>query len=317
MVDLTGVTFMDCSCVGVLAAGARRAGPARLRVVGVAGRVRKVLDITGAAATVGIDPAGTGTPGHQRDAAVLETVEAVLAARAVLPDRDPRREALRTGAVERCVPLAARLAGHYRPAGQAGDDLVQVALIGMINAIDRYDPARGGRFISFALPTVFGELRRHFRDHTWGVHVPRQLQELRLSIDQAADALTQRLRHTPSTTELAEHLAVTREEVNEAMLAAAGYAPASLSRPLSAASPTQLADLIGEPDRELERVEQREAIMQMVARLPDQERQVLTHRFSGNLPQAQIARLLGVSQMQVSRLQRRALARLRVRLLAC
>jgi RNA polymerase sigma-B factor len=317
VVDLSGVTLLDCACITPLVEAARRAQPQAtdMHVVGARGRVRRVLEITGAAAELGIGPPGTGAAGNNRSGQDM-TVEAMLAARAVLPPADARRPVLRDLAVELCLPLAERLAGHYRQTGQPGDDLTQVAVVGLLKAVDRYEPARGVRFLSFALPTILGELRRHFRDYTWSVHVPRHLQELRLSINGVADAMTQRLRRTPTAGELADHLDQPLEDVSEAMVAAQGYTPASLSQAVGDGASIELGDLFGGPDEDLDRVDQHESLVLLMDALPDHEQRVLAYRFFGNLTQTQIAGLLGVSQMQVSRLQSRALGRLRRGLLA-
>ena len=317
VVDLSGVTLLDCACVTPLLEAARRAEPQAtdLYVVGARGRVRTVLEITGAAAELGIDR-GTRADRSDHDPAI-ETVEAMLAARAVLPAADPHRQVLRELAVERCLPLAERLAGHYRQAGQPGDELTQVAAVGLLKAVDRFEPARGVRFLGFALPTILGELRRYFRDQTWGVHVPRQWQELRLSINGAADAMTQRLRRAPTAGELAEHLDVPLADVWEAIVAAQGYAPASLSQPVGVdGRAIELGDVLGGPDEDMERVDRHLSLVPLMDALPDHEQRVLAYRFFGNLTQTEIAGLLGVSQMQVSRLQSRALGRLRRGLLA-
>jgi RNA polymerase sigma-B factor len=316
VVDLSGVTLFDCACINPLVAAGRRAQPQAtdLYVVGARGRVRTALEITGAAAELGIDAPDAVDQAAQEVA--VDFVEAMLAARAVLPAGDPRRRLLRDEAVELCLPLADRLSAHYRASGQPGDELAQVAAVGLLKAVDRYEPARGARFLSFALPTVLGELRRHFRDHTWGVHVPRHLQELRLSINSAADTMTQRLYRTPTPGEVAASLGVPLEDVLEALVAAQGYAPASLSQPVGDGASIDLADLVGGPDEELDRVDHHESLALLMGALPDHEQRVLAYRFYGNLTQTQIAGLLGVSQMQVSRLQSRALGRLRRSLLA-
>src|SRR3954447_24295124 len=229
VVDLSGVTLLDCACLSVLVEARGRAARqgTDLRFVGARSRVRRVLDITGVGAELGIGDAPSGD--HPVDGM---TVDAVLAARAVLPASDRRRKLLRDLAFELCLPLGARLAGHYRQSSQPGDELNQVAALGLLKAIDRYQPERGIGFLSFAFPTVLGELRRHFRDHTWGVHVPRHLQELRLSINLATESMTQRLRRAPTAGELADHLGAPVDDVTEAMVAARGYAPASLSQPV-------------------------------------------------------------------------------------
>jgi RNA polymerase sigma-B factor len=316
VVDLSGATLLDCACIGSLVRAGCRAQPQAtdLYVVGARGRVRKVLEITGAAAGLGVDTPDTAERAGREVA--VDTVEAMLAARAARPADDPCRQVLRDEAVELSLPLADRLAGHYRGLGQPGDELAQVAALGLLKAVDRYEPARGARFLSFAMPTVLGELRRHFRDHTWGVHVPRQLQELRLSINGAAETMTQRLQRTPTAGEVAAFLDIPLANMSEALVAAQAYAPASLSQPIGDGASIDLADLVGGPDEDLDRVDQHESLALLMDALPDHERQVLAYRFYGNLTQTEIAGLLGVSQMQVSRLQSRALGRLRRSLLA-
>jgi RNA polymerase sigma-B factor len=317
VVDMSGVTLLDCACVTVLVEAAQQAKRqgTDIRFVGAQGRVRRVLEITGAAVELGIDAPRTGVAGRVCGVAV-ETVEAVLAARAAVASDDPHRQVLRDLAVELCLPLADRLAGYYRHTGQPGDELTQVAAVGLLNAIDRYEPELGTGFLSFAFPTILGELRRHFRDHTWGVHIPCHLQELRLSTNEAADAMTQRLRRAPTVRELASHLATPVEEVSEAMVAAQGYLSASLSQPVVACASIELGDLVGAPDEDLDRVDHYESLGSLMAELPDPEQRVLAYRYFGNMTQTQIAGILGVSQMQVSRLQARALTRLREALLA-
>ncbi len=318
VVDLSGVDLLDCACVDVLVDTARTlAGRgSALRLVGTRGRVGRVLKITGAAAEFELAedlvPGSASTPGEEvdRDAAV-DTAEAALAARALLPPSDPRHRLLRDQAVRLLVPMARRLAGHYRRSRQPREELAQVAVLGMIKAIDRYDPGRGVPLRGFAAPTVLGELRRHFRDHTWGVHVPRHLQELRLTMNRQVESLTQRLERGPTTWELADELHASAADVREAVLAGQGYQAMSLSTPARPGGSTEFGDLIGAPDGKLELVDNYESVRVLLARLPDAERQVLAYRFLDDLTQTQVAGKLGISQMQVSRLQARALGRLR------
>ncbi len=163
--------------------------PVRVDVVGAHAIVRRVLEITGAAGELGLSP----TDKHDRFGREVSgtEVEAMLAACAALPehgDHDGRRQLLRDLAVQACLPLAQRLAGPYRRLNDPGDDLIQVAAVGLVKAVDRFDPTRGTGFMAFMFPTVLGELRRHFRDETWAVHVPRHLQELRLSMNRTVEA---------------------------------------------------------------------------------------------------------------------------------
>lgn len=315
VVDLSGASLLDCACIGVFVglANGCRARSAELRVVGARGRVRRAMEITGTAADLGVQPAAEGDrPREVCDGAV----GAMLAARVALPEHDGRRQLLRDLAVEAALPLAQRLANQYRRAGEAPDELTQVAAVGLVKAVDRFDPARGSSFLAFAFPTVLGELRRYFRDETWAVHVPRHLQELRLSMNRAAEAMAQDLGRVPTARELAERLDEPVEHVREAMVAAAGYTTTSLSQPIGGGGGTELGDLLGGPDDDLDRVDYHESLALLVARLPLREREVLAYRFFGNMTQVQIAEIVGVSQMQVSRLLTRTVNRLRAGMFA-
>lgn len=315
VVDLSGVSLLDCACIHVLAQATRRATTSGipLRVVGARGAVQRVLQITGVVGELNVDAPARRFP---RQDSAAETVEAVLAARAVLPTTDQRRDLLRERAVQASLPMAETLAGRYRRPNEPIDELAQIAVVGMLKAVDRFDPARGSAFLGFAVPTVLGELRRYFRDRTWGVHVPRHMQELRLSVNQAAGSMAQTLHRDPTVTELADLLDETVEDVREAMVAAQGYAPASLSQPVGDGGGLELGDLIGAPDEDLERVDHHDLLDSLMAALPERERQAIAWRFFGDMTQAQIAGILGVSQMQVSRLLTRALARMRAEVLA-
>ncbi len=316
VVDLSGVSLIDCACIHVLVRTVRDARPlgTDVHVVGAGRRVRRILEIAGAAADLGIDPVTVSREGAGQEVSISR-VEAQLAARAALPEDDGRRAMLRDFAVRGCLPLAQRLAGQYRRPHEPGEELAQVAVVGLLKAVDRFDPACGTAFLGFAFPTILGELRRYFRDQTWGVHVPRHLQELRLSMNQMSDRLAQRLGRTPTDRDMAVRLDEPVEEVREAMVAAQGYAPASLSLPVGDRG-LQLSDLFGERDRDLDRVDDHESLTPLVAALPERERRALVYRYFGNMTQAQIGAILGVSQMQVSRLLTRAVARLRKSLLA-
>jgi RNA polymerase sigma-B factor len=317
VVDLSGVSLLGCSCVHVLvhAAGRGRDSGVPLRVVGARGTVQRVLRITGAAGELGIDVDPPAREHHGREV-TADVVEAILAARVALPEADERREVLREQAVRACLPLAERLAARYRRPNERAEELSQIAVVGLLKAVDRFDPARGTGFLGFAFPTILGEIRRHFRDQTWAVHVPRHLQELRLAMNQAAGPMAQALGREPTTAELADQLDESVEDVLESIVAAQGYVPASLSQPVGDSGTLVLGDLIGVDDEDLARVDYHETLSPLVAALPDLERQALAYRFFGNMTQAQIAAILGVSQVHVSRLLTRALARLRTGLLA-
>ena len=220
--------------------------------------------------------------------------------------------AAREELVERFLPLARDLALRYTYSDEAFDDLLQVASLGLIKAIDRYDPGRGTKFTSYAAPTILGELKRHFRDKGWSLHVPRELQERTLAVGHATELLSKALGRSPKVREVAEHLGCSVEQVLEAQEAAASYEAASLDAPVvrdddeSAA----LVDTLGGEDNAYELVEDREAITRTWKELPDLERSVLELRFMHDLNQREIGQRIGYSQMHVSRLLRRALSRL-------
>lgn len=227
--------------------------------------------------------------------------------------------AARAEFVELCLPLARRLALRYRGKGEPFADLEQVARLGLVKAVDRYDAERGS-FTAFAVVTILGELRKHFRDRTWGVRAPRRLQDLVVQMRQAGSELTNTLSRAPSSTELADRLHVTADEVDEAMQSAAGYALLSLNAPVTGrdggSDSAERGDLIGEIDGDLAAIDDRLAIASLLNRLPERERQILILRFYGNLTQTEIAQRCGISQMHVSRLLSRTLTWLRHALLS-
>ncbi len=210
-----------------------------------------------------------------------------------------------------CLPFAGRMARRYGGRGEAADDLEQVARLGLVKAVDRYDPARGS-FTAYAVITISGEIKRHFRDKTWGVHVPRRLQDLGLEVGQATAVLTTRLARQPTRAEIAAQVGASEADVRAAQESAAGYTPTSLSTPVAGGDgTTELGDLFGSIDTDLDLVDDRVALGRLLARLPARERRLLTLRFHGNRTQAEIAAEMGVSQMHVSRLLGRTLAWLR------
>ena len=237
----------------------------------------------------------------------------LLATLAEMPPRHPDRARVRAEVIEAWLPLAHHLAHRFAGRGEPREDLEQIAMVGLIKAVNRYDPGRGVPFSSFAIPTVAGEIKRHFRDRCWDVRVPRRLQELRAAISEAATTLTQTLHRSPTVPELAAHLGRGEEEVLEGLEASRAYSAISLSTP-AGEDETPLADLLGADDEELETAELRVALGPALAALDVREQRILTLRFYGNLTQSQIADRLGISQMHVSRLLARALAKLRGRL---
>jgi RNA polymerase sigma-B factor len=220
--------------------------------------------------------------------------------------------AARDELVERFLPLARDLALRYSYTDEPFDDLLQVASLGLIKAIDRFEPGRGTKFTSYAAPTILGELKRHFRDKGWSLHVPRDLQERSLAVSRETEALSKRLGRSPKVREVADALGCTVEQVLEAQEAAASYEAASLDAPAARDDDesASLVDLLGDEDGAYELVEDRQAIASTWRALPDVERQVLELRFMHDLTQREIGERIGYSQMHVSRLLRRALDRL-------
>jgi RNA polymerase sigma-B factor len=216
--------------------------------------------------------------------------------------------------VERFLPLARQLARRYQRQNEPLDDLLQVASMGLVKAIDRFDPERGTAFSTYAVPTILGELKRYFRDSGWAVHVPRGMQERVMKLDQASQELHRRLGRSPSAGELALELDLNPEEVLEAMEAASAYDAISLEEHRSESSDPQeptYADSLGTEEERYELVEYGATIAPTMKALSERERLILHLRFVEDLTQSEIADRIGVSQMHVSRLIRRALARLR------
>jgi RNA polymerase sigma-B factor len=229
-----------------------------------------------------------------------------------LPAGSPERERIRGQLVELHLPLVEYLARRFRNRGEWLDDLTQVATIGLIKSIDRFDLERGVEFSTYATPTIVGEIKRHFRDKGWAVRVPRRLQELKLSLTKAIGELAQREGRAPTVSELAAHLQMSEEEVLEGLESANAYSTVSLDAPDSGDEDAPaVADSLGIVDEALEGVEYRESLKPLLERLPPREKKILLLRFFGNLTQSQIAAELGISQMHVSRLLARTLTQLR------
>jgi RNA polymerase sigma-B factor len=222
------------------------------------------------------------------------------------------REA-RAALVERFMPLARKLALRYMGSNEPLDDLVQVASMGLVKAIDRYRPERGTAFTSFAVPTVLGELKRYFRDCGWALHVPRGAKELALKVESARDELTETTNRPPTLQQLAEYLEVSVEQVLDAIEVAGAHHCGSLDAPTDAedADAATVIDMLGEIDPGYELVDARAAIKAAaIAGLSERDREVLRLRISAELSQSEIALRVGVSQMQVSRILRGAVERL-------
>jgi RNA polymerase sigma-B factor len=225
------------------------------------------------------------------------------------------RRSLRDEMICRCLPFADRMARRYSGRPEPLDDLMQVARLGLIKAVDRYDPVRGS-FTAFAVVTICGEIKRQFHDRTGGVHVNRRMQELILEIGYASVDLTHALARSPSTAEIARHVDVAEEEVRHARMCAAGHTPVPLSFPAADEGPPEPADLVEGADDSMDLLPDQLAVTELVRMLPGRIQRIIAWRFYGNLSQAQIAERLGISQMHVSRLLRHALAWLRTAMLS-
>ena len=233
------------------------------------------------------------------------------------PEGDPARTRARDALVEQHLPLVEHLARRFRNRGEPYDDLVQVATIGLIKSVDRFDLERGVEFSTYATPTIVGEIKRHFRDKGWAIRVPRRLQELKLSLTKATSELSQKNGRSPTVAELAAHLQMSEEEILEGLESANAYSAVSLDAPDGGDDDSPaVADSLGTTDDSLEGVEYRESLKPLLERLPPREKRILLLRFFGNMTQSQIAAELGISQMHVSRLITRTLTQLREGLLA-
>ena len=222
-------------------------------------------------------------------------------------------ESAREEIVERFLPLARQLARRYARPHEPIDDLFQVASMGLLKAIDRFDPERGNAFSTFAVPTIVGELKRYFRDTGWAVHVPRPIQERIGQVNRCVGTLTRRHGTSPSPHEVAECVGVSVEEVLEAMDAARAFDALSLDTPRGSDGDVGSAysETVGEDDARFEMVEYAAVIEPTMAALPQRDRLILRLRFERDLTQSEIASRLGISQMHVSRIIRRSLDRLR------
>ena len=233
-----------------------------------------------------------------------------------LPSRDPERAVIREEVVRLNLPLVEHLARRFGNRGEPLDDLTQVGTIGLLKAVDRFEPQRGVEFSTYATPTIVGEIKRHFRDRGWSIRVPRRLQEMRLELVSATAELTQHLGRSPTVAELAERLKVDEDTVLEGLESANAYSTLSLDAPdtrddISAT----MAEALGIDDDALGHVEYRESLKPLLAGLDPRDRKILLLRFFHGMTQSQIATEIGMSQMHVSRLLSRTLVRLREGLL--
>jgi RNA polymerase sigma-B factor len=238
----------------------------------------------------------------------------LIAVMASVPEDDPAHRRARDELVTLHLPLVQFLARRFRDRGEPLEDLVQVGTIGLIKAVDRFDPQRGVEFSTYATPTIVGEIKRHFRDKGWAIRVPRRLQELRISLGQATAELSQKSGRAPTVAELATHLGISEDEVIEGLEGAQAYSTTSLDAQVGGDDgdgAASLVDRLGSDDLDLEAVEYRESLKPLLAALPSRERRILALRFFHGMTQSEIADEVGVSQMHVSRLLAKSLATLR------
>jgi RNA polymerase sigma-B factor len=234
-----------------------------------------------------------------------------------LDERGTAFERQREAIIDRTLPLAEHVARRFHGRGEDHDDLYQAACVGLINAVNRFDPEKGAEFLSFAVPTIMGEVRRHFRDRGWALKVPRRLKDMHSQLAKAGEELVHLNGRPPTPSELAEHLNVNRETVIQATIASSNYSTVSTDTPIGGQDGGRalVADTLGCLDARLAKVVDVETVRPLIAALPDRERTVLMLRFFGDMTQTQIAQHLGISQMHVSRLLNRTLETLRTQAL--
>jgi RNA polymerase sigma-B factor len=235
----------------------------------------------------------------------------LLAELHAIPEDDPRRRALRDQLVELHMPLVVYLARRFSGRNEPMNDLVQVGAIGLIKAIDRFDPDRKLEFSTYATPTILGEIKRHFRDTGWLIHVPRRAQEMQTTLNAARADLSQELGRAPTVAELAERIDADEDTVLEALDAARAYSGVPLDVLAAPGETVPEHPMLGTVDQGFEQVEQRALLREAITKLPESEREILLLRFVANKTQTEIAAIVGVSQMQVSRLVARGLKRMR------
>ncbi|MFJ9039912.1 RNA polymerase sigma factor SigF [Streptomyces sp. NPDC102406] len=228
-----------------------------------------------------------------------------------LPPGSPEHSRVRGALIEANLPLVRYAAARFRSRNEPMEDVVQVGTIGLINAIDRFDPERGVQFPTFAMPTVVGEIKRYFRDNVRTVHVPRRLHELWVQVNAASEDLTTAFGRSPTTAEIAERLRIAEDEVLACIEAGRSYHATSLEAAQEGDGMPGLLDRLGYEDPELDGVEHRDLVRHLLVQLPEREQRILLLRYYSNLTQSQISAELGVSQMHVSRLLARSFARLR------
>ncbi len=307
-----------------LAAGPQSAGPVPPAVIadgtdapGAAVPTQTDADsASDADGTPDVEPANARPAPSPAQAAQRARTAELFAEIHSLSEFDPARKVARDALIELHLPLVEYLARRFRNRGEPYEDLVQVGTIGLLKAVDRFDSDRGVEFSTYATPTVVGEIKRYFRDKGWAIRVPRRLQEMKLALSKSTGELSQKLGRSPTIAEIAAHLGVSEDEVIEGLESANAYSTISLDAPDSGDEDSPaMADTLGIADDALEGVEYRAALAPLLDQLPPRERTILTLRFFSGMTQTQIADRVGISQMHVSRLLARTLAKLREGLL--
>ncbi|KQY32561.1 MULTISPECIES: SigB/SigF/SigG family RNA polymerase sigma factor [Nocardia] len=248
------------------------------------------------------------------DRITYEHAEPLFVHLSLTDPRSPEHDALRDRIIEVCLPLAEHIARKYANRGEIFDDLLQTARLGMVMAVDRYDVTTGSPFLGFAVPTIMGEVRRHFRDHIWPLHVPRREKELQGKVRAATEEMSRRLQRSPTAHELATELDVPVTDIARTLVAANAFQTRSLDTPArdNDGDPSMtVADTFGADDPHYRLAEDTITVAPLLAQLPPEDRQLLIWRFYDTLSQAEIAERLGVSQMSVSRKLTRLLGNLR------
>jgi RNA polymerase sigma-B factor len=263
------------------------------------------------AAAVSAEPAPPVAAEPAKDSSELHARTAALFAAMQGAEEEDEAARFRGELVELHLPLAEYLARRFGNRGEPHEDLVQVATIGLIKAIDRFDLGRGVAFSTYATPTIVGEIKRHFRDRGWTIRVPRRLQEIQAVINQAVSELGQELGRSPTVSELAERVGMSEEEILEGLESANAYSPLSLDAPDPSGEVGAVIEQLGDYDDALDAVVDRETVKPLLDRLDARAKRILLLRFFRNMTQSQIAEELGISQMHVSRLLSRTLADLR------
>lgn len=256
-------------------------------------------------------PAPAPSPAKRRGADTRALTQVLFTQLKDLEPGTPEHTRVRTALIEANLPLVRYAAARFRSRNEPMEDVVQVGTIGLINAIDRFDPERGVQFPTFAMPTVIGEIKRYFRDNVRTVHVPRRLHELWVQVNSATEDLTTAFGRSPTTAEIAERLRISEEDVLSCIEAGRSYHAASLEAAQEGDGLPGLLDRLGYEDPALDGVEHRDLVRHLLVQLPEREQRILLLRYYSNLTQSQISVELGVSQMHVSRLLARSFQRLR------